>query len=462
LEIIAGELETGVTRFIAVSVKTFVLTLGSCIGFQIVVIENVFDAWVEQEQDCNTIDLTAQWWRIPLYLLCSAAALGQYRLPLVNYWRGLAVQLAGYEVQYQMFEYFAQRHDRDFLDTAVSNITGAMAAVVAACAISYMVDSLGYYYNARLLQRNTGEKQTFSPFGKLVYKWTKTYVQCAGWMGVGRKSSTFLLKNEASLRQSVVELRDPHHPRKEIRLKPEDEAALVEAIVEAENLNVWALLMPAVYQLVPGSLIAKLWYNAVFPPPLVESVKNITGTDFNYTDVAANPIADNVFYGLFVISTSLALGLLLGFAFVQVLTRLFGWAFSLFACCRRQSQTANQETLEHERVKRLRFRQQEVMTMGAAEDDDPTEFFAADGDNATASPVVLVDAGADERGRAPTTTTTGATGSIVSTRVMQQGIMDEVAEDDPDDNWSNVDGDHEQPAASVLQENGTEERGFHR
>ena len=29
LEIIAGELETGVTRFIAVSVKTFVLCLGA-------------------------------------------------------------------------------------------------------------------------------------------------------------------------------------------------------------------------------------------------------------------------------------------------------------------------------------------------------------------------------------------------------------------------------------------------
>lgn len=33
---------------------------------------------------------------------------------------------------------------------------------------------------------------------------------------------------------------------------------LLETIVESEDANVWAVLMPAVYQLVPGSMIAKL------------------------------------------------------------------------------------------------------------------------------------------------------------------------------------------------------------
>ena len=84
LEIFAGELETGVTRFIAVSVKTFVLTLGSCIGLQIVLVRNVFETWVEQDGFCGTIDLDEEWWRIPLYLLCSASALGQYRVPIVT------------------------------------------------------------------------------------------------------------------------------------------------------------------------------------------------------------------------------------------------------------------------------------------------------------------------------------------------------------------------------------------
>jgi len=417
LEIIAGELETGVTRFIAVAVKTFVLTLGSCIGFQVVVYKQVFEAWVSQDKHCNTIDLDAQWWRIPLYLLCSASALGQYRTPLVNYWRGLVVQLAGYEVQYQMFKYFAMRHEYDFLDTAISNITGAAAAVVAACALSFMVDSFGYYYNARLLMRT--QKVNFSKFGEFMYSFTNFCVRMQSKIGLHRTTTLFLMENEKDLRQSVIELQDPHHPRKEIRLKPEEEAGLVEAIVNAENINVWALLMPAVYQLVPGSLIAKLWYNAVFPPPLVETIKPIPGTEYFYTDVAANPIADNVFYGLWVISTSLALGLLIGFALVQTFTSIFGLFFSLFSCCKRTGQTSREEQLEDERVQRLRFRQQEVMTTAPSQEDPE--------DN-TESPVVTEEV--DERGKPPPPPLQGG---ILSTRVMQ-GIMNLVEEDDPADN----------------------------
>ena len=40
-----------------------------------------------------------------------------------------------------------------------------------------------------------------------------------------------------------------------------EEDALVEALVQAEPLNIWSLLMPAIYQLVPGSLIAKLLFS---------------------------------------------------------------------------------------------------------------------------------------------------------------------------------------------------------
>ena len=44
---------------------------------------------------------------------------------------------------------------------------------------------------------------------------------------------------------------------------------LVEAIVGAQDLSVWATLMPAVYQLVPGSMIAKLWFSIIYPPELM-------------------------------------------------------------------------------------------------------------------------------------------------------------------------------------------------
>ncbi len=72
LEIIAGELQTGVTRFIAVSVKTFVLSLGAALGLMIASKQLALDNWFDSAQtQCGLIDLSTKWWRIPLYLLCS-------------------------------------------------------------------------------------------------------------------------------------------------------------------------------------------------------------------------------------------------------------------------------------------------------------------------------------------------------------------------------------------------------
>ena len=240
LEIIAGELETGVTRFIAVSVKTFVLTMGSCIGLQSVSEGSAFDAWLESEKYCGKFDLGEKWWRIPLYLACSVSVLGQYRAPIVNYWRGLIVMLVGYEAQYQMFAYFAESHSRDFLDTAISNITGAMASVITACTVSYIVDQAGYYYSARLLQRST---KKFSRFGNMLYNCAALYIRFTNWLGIGRKTSLEFLRMERKLKRSTQELHDPNHPRTEIQLTPDEEAALREAIVDAECLNIWSLLM---------------------------------------------------------------------------------------------------------------------------------------------------------------------------------------------------------------------------
>ena len=46
------------------------------------------------------------------------------------------------------------------------------------------------------------------------------------------------------------------------------------------------MLMPTVYQLVPGSLIARLWFNAIFPPKPIEMTMSTTtaaGVAVNYT-----------------------------------------------------------------------------------------------------------------------------------------------------------------------------------
>ena len=140
LEIIAGELETGVTRFIAVSVKTFVLCLGASFGM-VITFQDANARWDSSFAHCSRINLQQQRWRVPLYLACSLAALMQYRFPVVDYWRGLTVQLAAYEAQYQVFRHFAKNHARDNMDSATTNVAGLSTSVVTACLLSYVVDN---------------------------------------------------------------------------------------------------------------------------------------------------------------------------------------------------------------------------------------------------------------------------------------------------------------------------------
>jgi len=138
LEIIAGELETGVTRFIAVSVKTFVLCLGAGFGLMMTLDStNGANAdWFKSASYCGTIDLDDQWWRLPLYVLCCCGVLGQYRFPIRYYWRPLVVQLVAYEVQYQVQQAYSTTHADDNMDNAASNTLAAMAAVLVASLLS--------------------------------------------------------------------------------------------------------------------------------------------------------------------------------------------------------------------------------------------------------------------------------------------------------------------------------------
>eukprot|EP00546_Thalassionema_frauenfeldii_P010529 CAMPEP_0178916474 /NCGR_PEP_ID=MMETSP0786-20121207/12664_1 /TAXON_ID=186022 /ORGANISM="Thalassionema frauenfeldii, Strain CCMP 1798" /LENGTH=652 /DNA_ID=CAMNT_0020589823 /DNA_START=49 /DNA_END=2007 /DNA_ORIENTATION=+ len=297
LEIIAGELETGVTRFVAVAIKTFVLSLGAAFGMYMIMQDpNPYDTWYEQKNNCGNDNYftTEDWARILMYLLCSGAALAQYRFPIVNYWRGLAVQLAGYEVQYQMQQWLTT--DDDFLDNAISNVVGAVAAVFASELIAYVVDNVLWYYNARILQRKDGGK-----LGSFFFGVSAFFVRLNHYFFLGRKSDYEILELDKKLRQQRVELYDSSHSREAITLEPKEEALMREAIISSEPVSTWSILMPAVYQLVPGSMIANLWFNSIFPPE-TESPEN------------------DVFSVLMVISTSLALGLLLGFA----ITRHFG------------------------------------------------------------------------------------------------------------------------------------------
>jgi hypothetical protein len=243
----------GVTRFIAVSVKTFVLCLGASFG--LLVVGNAQEVWFAQDDNCERIDLHEEWWRIPMYLACSVAVLGQYRFPIVRYWRALVVMLAGYEVQYQMFNYFASLYDRDNVDTATSNIFGSAASVVSACAISYWVNQLRYYYDAKILQ----PEPDHSAFGSFIYNMMKCGVYLGDAIGLGRASDKQKMALETKLMEAKREVKDPNHERQVIKLDETEENLILEVIVGAADMNIWSILMPALYQLVPGSMIAKLW-----------------------------------------------------------------------------------------------------------------------------------------------------------------------------------------------------------
>ena len=369
LEIIAGELETGVTRFIAVSVKTFVLCLGAGFGMILVLPSaETSPIWEAQNENCGTIDLGNEAWRIPLYLLSSAAALGQYRFPIVGYWRGLAVQLAGYEAQFQLQAFLEQSHTRNNVDTASSNVVGAAAAVVTACAISYALDQVRYYYYGKLLKKDEG----YGTWANLCYTIASGLTSFTVAIGIGRKADKEAQELEKKISIQSKELADPAHPRGALELEEKEQKMVVDILIDSQDHNIWAVLMPAVYQLVPGSIIARLWFNSLFPPPLIEESVAIPGQNFTLTTYQLDANQENVFSALMVVSASLALGLILGFALVS---------FFEFIFCRCADDTIT-DIYGGGGGKRSRARDRRA-GMYTAEDDDPT-----DDDDAIKAPAV--------------------------------------------------------------------------
>ena len=337
LEIIAGELQTGVIRFIAVSVKTFVLSLGSMLGLMISSGEDASAVWFESSNDyCDPEFKSGKWWRIPMYLLCSVTVLGQFRLPVVQYWRGLIIMLCAYEVQYDIAQYYANegRHLQDNLDTAMSNIVGAAAATVSACTLTLIINTLRNFYSSRLLQNDQSRN---SRIGTIAYNIMTVGVKVGNCLKIGRESDALKLKLAKKLEKEKRNVEDPSHPSDSVRLDPNEENLLLETIVGAQGINIWSILMPAIYQLVPGSIIAKLWFESILPP-----------TDQN--------AADNVFSNLMVTSASLALGLIVG----GVLVQLFDVTFTCVSCAEKSEES-----------RRRHSRRAGLFTAAESPDDDP-------------------------------------------------------------------------------------------
>ena len=296
LEIVAGELETGVTRFMAVSIKTFALSTSAAAGMAFAM-EHPAGMWeYQRENNCGRIDLDVHWWRIPLYLASSAAALGQYRFRIVEYWRGLLVQLVGYEVQYQVMKGLSNINpdNIDRIDTIISNIAGAAASVVTATIIAFIVNAVNAKYYGNMLESARDHDESVLDRMTRMIEWKVKFANC---IRLGRKDEQRKLSLAKKLKRQQKELRDPQSVRASIdKLTPEEENLIIDTIVFHRRLNIWSMLMPAVYQLVPGSMIANLWFNMIFPPVDKYSIQST-----------------NVFGDLMVTAMSLALGLIVGF-----------------------------------------------------------------------------------------------------------------------------------------------------
>ena len=88
LEIVAGELRTGTVRFIAVTLKTFVLCLGAGFGLYFALQNHVTDnldypltaVWAQSQYECThkKFKISESDWRWPLYLICCLSCLGQW------------------------------------------------------------------------------------------------------------------------------------------------------------------------------------------------------------------------------------------------------------------------------------------------------------------------------------------------------------------------------------------------
>lgn len=279
-----------------------------------------------------------------------------------------------------MGEFFVRRSHssghEDNVDTMASNIVGAAAAVVTACILSALVDRVQKQYYAQLLQRGKHRGETPSKIDDILYCFIASEIKLMASLKLGRKSEAEKLVFEKKLKQATDELKDPNHPRSEIVLEPREENLLVDTIVCAESINIWAMLMPAVYQLVPGSMIAKLWFNSIFPPPLITKEQEIGGTDLTYTTYELDTANDNVFSNLMVISCSLALGLIVGFAFVQLSQRILN-AVAFWESDEKKEQRKD----EREKLQGMYAMADDENDDPATEDeDDPLSSGAANGD----------------------------------------------------------------------------------
>jgi hypothetical protein len=410
LEIISGELETGVIRFVAVCVKTFVLCLGTSLGLDFVLVD-VPTKWAQSGEHCGVdLDIIQSSWRMPLYILCSLACLMQYRFPPKHYWRGLVIQIVAYEIQYQCQEHW-YRVDNSSIDLAVGNLFAASASVVAVSLLFACLARIRrWYYHTmmgagRLENKSAFDRMRTNALHRVIHVGSKLKVIRATEIEKVHLSKKLRLRRRARTRfklraiarlararvetprsaakadedrailhrlqaeekkeeqaeeqaEEQVEISQVHVPvtadtsldhdsdhdewelvekNETITFEEAEHDILLETVVSSQDTDMWSVLMPAVYMLVPGSMIAKLWFEAIFPTNekilcTEETEAGLNGTSTRVCMQHGNGIT-NVFGNLMTISTSLALGLLVGLCATRILWKLCACLKILWKLC---------------------------------------------------------------------------------------------------------------------------------
>lgn len=307
------------------------------------------------------------WWRILLYVLCSVSVLGQYRFIIMNYWAGLIVQVAAYVAQESVKTSLASNHEYDGMNRVFGDVTGAMASVVTACCVALTVDYIR-------CQSRVGVSSEGSAFSKSMHYVYKYLVQIGTCLGLGRG----LTGRAAEAREALEgEAKALNKRPSEIVLSPEHESTLVEDAVEAQEYNFWSLLMPAVYQLVPGSQLAMYWYNIIFPPqPFEDPISTFLNQTEDFDEVfdskATRPprsevVADSAAYALWLTSLSLALGLILGLAVVRIAASAI---VNIYSACSSKTRSEHEENMRMDSFKLRQFGRQELTHQDCDNDPD--------------------------------------------------------------------------------------------
>ena len=165
--------------------------------------------------------------------------------------------LVGYEVQYRFFVMSANIYGIDNTDTATSNVVGCAAATVSACAISYYISEITYYYESYILQPDNRE----SCLGKFVFACVGSCLKVEYFLGLARSSVRRRLDTTKKLSSANQEIKDEHHPRREIELEPAEENLIIETIGTCGASHPLDRFDRRTHQLrSPSSFVAQSWH----------------------------------------------------------------------------------------------------------------------------------------------------------------------------------------------------------